>query len=125
MTCDGRPSLPCQPGHSRVVSPGDDIRQGEDPGASTCSPVALGILTSRETEVLKLIAHGMSNAEISDTLAIAAERYLRMLTARATTRATVTIETLAWAVMPIFAHRDSGIVSVGLNAVALVKDRYR
>ena len=55
----------------------------------------------------------------------AAERYLRMLTARATTRATATIETAAWAAMPIFAHRDSGIVSVGLNAVALVNDRYR
>ena len=51
------------------------------------------------------------------------ECYLRMLTARATTRATVTTETAAWAVMAIFAHRDSGIVSVGLNAVALVKDR--
>ena len=37
------------------------------------SPAALNILTSRETEVLKLIAHGMSNTEISDTLAIAAE----------------------------------------------------
>jgi ATP/maltotriose-dependent transcriptional regulator MalT len=30
-------------------------------------------LTSRETEVLELIAHGMSNTEISDTLAIALE----------------------------------------------------
>jgi ATP/maltotriose-dependent transcriptional regulator MalT len=30
-------------------------------------------LTSRETEVLTLIAQGMSNTEISDTLAIAAE----------------------------------------------------
>jgi DNA-binding NarL/FixJ family response regulator len=36
-------------------------------------PAALGVLTSRETEVLKLIAHGMSNTEISDALAIAAE----------------------------------------------------
>ena len=36
-------------------------------------PAALNILTSRETEVLKLIAHGMSNTEISDALAIAAE----------------------------------------------------
>ena len=47
-----------------------------------------------------------------------------MLTARATTRATVTIETVAWTVMPIFAHRDSGIVSVGLNAAAFVSARY-
>jgi hypothetical protein len=48
-----------------------------------------------------------------------------MLTARATTRATVTIETAAWAVMPIFAQRDIGMTSVGLNAAAFVKDRYR
>ncbi len=51
--------------------------------------------------------------------------YLRMLTARATTRATVTIETAACTVMPIFAQRDNGITSVGLNAAALVNDRYR
>jgi DNA-binding NarL/FixJ family response regulator len=43
------------------------------PPAVMPSPAALGILTSRETEVLKLIAQGMSNTEISDTLTIAAE----------------------------------------------------
>ena len=32
---------------------------------------ALGALTPRETEVLRLIAHGLSNTEISDTLVIA------------------------------------------------------
>src|SRR5262249_60863964 len=31
----------------------------------------LGALTPRETEVLRLIAHGLSNTEISDTLVIA------------------------------------------------------
>jgi DNA-binding NarL/FixJ family response regulator len=43
------------------------------PPAVTPSPSALDVLTSRETEVLTLIAQGMSNTEISDTLAIATE----------------------------------------------------
>ena len=55
----------------------------------------------------------------------APRRHLRMLTARATTRATVRIDTVAWAVMAILDQRDSGSTSVGLNAAALVKDRYR
>jgi DNA-binding NarL/FixJ family response regulator len=41
------------------------------PTAITPPPAALDVLTSRETEVLTLIAQGMSNTEISDTLAIA------------------------------------------------------
>jgi hypothetical protein len=48
-----------------------------------------------------------------------------MLTARDTTSATVTIEMADCRVMAIFAHRDSGITSVGLNAAALVNARYR
>jgi len=44
-----------------------------EPHAQTRSPVALDVLTSRETEVLTLIGHGMSNAEISDALSIAGE----------------------------------------------------
>jgi DNA-binding NarL/FixJ family response regulator len=34
-------------------------------------PATLGALTPRETEVLRLIAHGLSNNQISDTLVIA------------------------------------------------------
>jgi DNA-binding NarL/FixJ family response regulator len=36
-------------------------------------PAVLDVLTSRETEVLVLIAHGMSNAQISEALCIAVE----------------------------------------------------
>jgi DNA-binding NarL/FixJ family response regulator len=43
------------------------------PPAVTPVPAALDVLTSRETEVLMLIAQGMSNTQISDTLCIAGE----------------------------------------------------
>jgi len=41
--------------------------------AGVAAPAALGVLTSRETEVLMLIAQGMSNTQISDMLCIAGE----------------------------------------------------
>ena len=46
----------------------------------------------------------------------------RILTARAMTRAAATREIAACSIMAIFALRVSGIVSVGLNAVALVNE---
>ena len=49
----------------------------------------------------------------------------RIFTARETTRATVMIEITDCTVIAIFAHRDSGMTSVGLNAAAFVKARYR
>ena len=49
--------------------------------------------------------------------------YFRMLTARATTSATVMMEMTDCRVMASFAQRDSGITSVGLNADALVNAR--
>ena len=50
---------------------------------------------------------------------------LRMLTARATTRATVMIEIPACTAIAALAHRDNGMTSVGLKAVALVNDMYK
>jgi DNA-binding NarL/FixJ family response regulator len=43
------------------------------PRAEPPRPSALDVLTQRETEVLRLIARGLSNAEISDTLVIAVQ----------------------------------------------------
>jgi DNA-binding NarL/FixJ family response regulator len=44
-----------------------------EPRAVPAVPAALDVLTSRETQVLVLIAQGMSNTQISDTLCIAGE----------------------------------------------------
>src|ERR1035438_2675586 len=41
------------------------------PSAAPPPPASLGVLTSRETEVMRLIARGLSNIEISDSLVIA------------------------------------------------------
>jgi DNA-binding NarL/FixJ family response regulator len=43
------------------------------PPAVPAAPAALDVLTRRETEVLMLIAQGMSNTQISDTLYISGE----------------------------------------------------
>jgi hypothetical protein len=51
--------------------------------------------------------------------------YFKMLTARAITRPSITREPTACTVMASLAQRASGITSVGLNAVASVKPRYR
>jgi signal transduction histidine kinase/DNA-binding CsgD family transcriptional regulator len=64
------------PGHGlagmreRAELLGGSLTAGTPP-AVTPAPAALDVLTSRETEVLKLIAQGLSNSEISDALNIA------------------------------------------------------
>lgn len=69
---------------------------------------------------------GQSGRIMTPARAVCGTRcYLRMLTARARTRTTVTIDTADCSSMAVFAHRDSGMTSVGLNAAALVNDRYR
>jgi DNA-binding NarL/FixJ family response regulator len=66
----------------RVVAAGDALLApsvtrrliadfARQPRSRPVFPAALGSLTKRETEVLRLIAHGLSNAEISGTLVIA------------------------------------------------------
>jgi DNA-binding NarL/FixJ family response regulator len=66
----------------RVVAAGDALLApsvtrrliadfARQPRRAPSFPSALGALTQRETEVLRLIAHGLSNTEISDTLVIA------------------------------------------------------
>ena len=51
--------------------------------------------------------------------------YFRMLTARATTSPKMTSEATASTAIASLAQRASGITSVGLNATAFVKARYR
>ncbi len=51
--------------------------------------------------------------------------HFKMFTARDTTRATVSSDARDCSIISSFAVADSGMVSVGLNAVALVNDVYR
>ena len=64
-----------------------------------------------------------SRSALQNSIEIAG--YFRMLTARAITSPRISSETAAWIAIASFAQRASGMTSVGLNAVALVKPRYR
>lgn len=62
---------------------------------------------------------------LTPILEILCERYLNKPTARAMTSTIVIRETTDWPSIAILAQRTKGMTSVGLNAVALVKDMYR
>ena len=49
-------------------------------------------------------------------------RHFKMFTAREATSTTVTMLAAACSIMSVFAQRESGIVSVGLKALAFVND---
>ncbi len=91
------------------------------PEAGVCSLVPSAVTAA-------VTAPGPASGELAGRAAglaagTAAPGYFKMLTARATIRATVTMETADCKVMASLAQRDSGITSVGLNAAALVKAR--
>lgn len=65
----------------------------------------------------------MCDRVVGSVVEAARARYLKMLTALAITMARVRRATAAWTSISIFAHRAKGITSVGLKAVAFVKDK--
>ena len=91
----------------RLVAPG-----GSSPSAMTAAVTAPGPTPGKPAGRAPGLAAGTS-----------APGYFKMLTARATISATVTMEMTDCRAMASFAQRDSGITSVGLNADALVNAR--
>lgn len=73
----------------------------------------------------RLPARGSIRHFSADRLLAQAAAHCKIFTARETIRPSVTNETSDWIPITIFARGDSGIVSVGLNAVAFVSDTYR
>ena len=96
-------------------------------------PVAVAVLTAvRRLRDLPRGAHGFGAASVPGRAGRRGDRahhprvsaaQARMLIARATTSTTRTSDTAACTIIVAFAHRVSGMTSVGLNAVTLVNDR--
>jgi DNA-binding NarL/FixJ family response regulator len=107
----------------RVVAAGDALLApsvtrrliadfARQPRANRPFPPSLDALTQRETEVLRLIAHGLSNAEISDTLVIALQTtktYVGRILAKLDLRDRAQAVVLAY---------ESGLVTPGGSAPA-------
>ena len=95
------------------------VRTYPTPTATATAKVTQSIRHCVNTSVR---ARGASTEATGPMMLPCQIRYLRMLTARAMTRAAVTREIADCSIIDSFAHFDNGMVSVGLNAVALVND---
>jgi prevent-host-death family protein len=85
-------------------------RYVQPPAAPSGSIEALGTLTPRETEVLRLVARGMSNAEIADTLVVSeatAKTHVAAILGKLDLRNRAQAVVLAY---------ESGLVRVGAEA---------
>ena len=113
----------------RVVAAGDALLApsvtrrliadfARQPRADPPFPPSLDALTQRETEVLRLIAHGLSNAEISETLVIALQTtktYVGRILAKLDLRDRAQAVVLAY---------ESGLVAPGGSAQARTDPRH-
>jgi len=103
------------------MCPSRDAQSGID----FCLPGA-GIASTSSIAQLPRLTRGVSDCVSGDERAMRVNRpglrdQARMFTARAITSPTVTNDSSACASMASLARPDRGIVSVGLNAVELVK----
>jgi DNA-binding NarL/FixJ family response regulator len=107
----------------RIVAVGDALlapsitrrlieRYAQPPAAPSGSIEALATLTPRETEVLRLVARGMSNAEIADTLVVSeatAKTHVAAILAKLDLRNRAQAVVLAY---------ESGLVRVGAESTS-------